>query len=532
MEDDLQHRSARTQATGGDELCEILRSLGDLREEEVAERVFAGLDAVSLLGSLERERRVVRLRIGGHERLIAADDAGLYRDAFGASPPGGLPAAFLDEVPDALTKVVARYARTHGPFTSADLRLRYGFDVAAVLRDLEHSGELAQGELRPGESEREWCHVEVLRRLRRASLAALRKEIEPVDARALTAFMPSWQGVDRWRPSSPVKGHPEGHRQASGAGVERLREVLVPLQGMALPVTAWERDILPVRCGSYSPAWLDSLCAAGELVWVGAGSLARDSGRVALYFREDAPMLGPPTLADGASTAEAEHELLRQRLGIAPCFFADLLAEVELPVGSLTQALWDLVWAGEVTNDAWAPLRAPRASPAPRLAVSNGPHPRRFGRSSLRGGRRGTGAQVQGRWSLTSSIFGELGDPRELRRAQAELLLERYGVLTREQVRAEGIPGGFAGVYGALSELETLGTCRRGYFVEGLGGAQFALPGAVERLRSGRSSEEGRACVLSAVDPAQPLGAALPWPRREDRKRRPARVAGAHVVFV
>jgi len=558
VEDDLQHRSPRTQATSGDELCEILRSLGDLHEEEVFERVLPGLDARSLLDSLEHERRVVPLRIGGHERLVAADDAGLYRDAFGASPPGGLPAAFLDDVPDALTKVVARYARTHGPFTSAALRERYGLDVAAVLRDLEHSGELVQGELRPGGSEREWCHVEVLRRLRRASLAALRKEIEPVDARALTAFMPSWQGVDRWRPGS------------SGAGVERLREVLVPLQGLPLPVAAWERDILPARCGSYSPAWLDSLCAAGELVWVGAGSLARDSGRVALYFREDAPMLGPPAPRTSSTApapaersdseaggraglaGEPEHDLLRARLGASPCFFADLLAEVELPVSALTQALWDLVWAGEVTNDAWAPLRAPRVPLAPRLAVSSGPGARRFGRSSLRSGRRGTGAQVQGRWSLTSPIFGEAAvptgsggaaspapdsatrtiDPRERRRAQAELLLERYGVLTREQVLAEGIPGGFAGVYGALSELETLGVCRRGYFVEGLGGAQFALPGAVERLRSGRSSEEGRTSVLAAVDPAQPLGAALPWPRREDSKRRPARVAGAHVVFV
>ena len=560
VEDDLQHRSSRTQATGGDELCEVLRSLGDLREEELLERVLAGLDAPALLGSLQRERRVVSLRVGGEQRLIAADDAGLYRDAFGASPPGGLPAAFIADVPNALTKVLARYARTHGPFTTAQLRERYGLDVAAVLRDLEHSGELVQGELRPGGSEREWCHVDVLRRLRRASLAALRKEIEPVDMRALTAFMPSWQGVDRWRPGSTVRG------QVGGAGVERLREVLVPLQGLALPVLAWERDVLPVRCGSYSPAWLDSLCAAGELVWVGAGSLARDSGRVALYFREDAFILGRPTQSPssagrGEPPAEPEHDLLRTRLGASPCFFADLLAEVELPVASLTQALWDLVWAGEVTNDAWAPLRAPRVPLAPQLVASSRPRSiggrpgRRFGGASLRSGRRGTGAQVQGRWSLTSSIFGEAVapaglrgpkspaqddstdaaqaiDPRERRRALAELLLERYGVLTREQVLAEGIPGGFASVYGALGELETLGVCRRGYFVEGLGGAQFALPGAVERLRAGRSTEESRASVLAAVDPAQPLGAALPWPRREDRKRRPARVAGAYIVFV
>jgi ATP-dependent Lhr-like helicase len=603
VEDDLQHRSPHMQATSRDALGEVLRRVGDLRAEEVAERVLDGLDAGGLLAALERERRVVRVRIGGQERVIAADDAGLYRDALGAPPPGGLPAAFIADVPDALVKLVARYARTHGPFTTAELHERYAVDASAALRELERSGELVRGELRPypvpstmpppraspsqraapipstmlpsgaSPSQRaapipstmlpsgaspsqpregdgqEWCDVGVLRRLRRASLAALRKEIEPVGEHALAAFMPSWQGVDRWRPGS------------RGAGVERLREVLVPLQGLALPAAVWERDVLPSRCGSYSSAWLDSLCASGEIVWVGAGSLARDSGRVALYFREDAGILGPPTSSSGAARAappnESEHELLRERLGAAPCFFADLLAELELSVGVLTQALWDLVWAGEATNDAWAPLRAPRLTLATHVAASGRPPVgpgrarRRFGGHSLRGGRFGASAQVQGRWSLTRSIFGEeisragtpsgggrperlhhAGDSRERRRALAELLLERYGVLTREQVLAEGIAGGFSSVYGALSELETLGVCRRGYFVEGLGGAQFALPGAVERLRAGRSEPAGRALVLAAVDPAQPFGATLPWPRREGRTRRPARVAGAYVVSV
>jgi len=551
LEDDLQRRSAHAQATGRDALSEVLRGVGDLREEEVSERVLEGLDATALLGALERERRIARVRIGGQERVIAADDAGLYRDALGAPPPGGLPAAFLADVPNALGKLVARYARTHGPFTTAELHGRYGLDASAVLRELERSGKLVQGELRPGGAGREWCDVGVLRRLRRASLAALRKEIEPVDEGALTAFMPSWQGVDRWRAG------------ARGGGVERLREVLVPLQGLALPVAAWERDVLRARCGSYSPAWLDSLCASGEVVWVGAGSLARDSGRVALYFREDARILGPPTPPSstggrGEPPGTPQHELLRERLAVAPCFFADLLAELELSVGALTQALWDLVWAGEVTNDAWAPLRAPRlalatpGSASGRSSIGGGHARRRFGGHAQRGGRfAGTGAQVQGRWSLTSSIFGEqasqrdpskglehaadprrAGELREQRRALAELLLERYGVLTREQVLAEGIVGGFSSVYGALCELETLGVCRRGYFIEGLGGAQFALPGAVERLRAGRPGPAGHALVLAAVDPAQPFGAALPWPRREGQARRPARVAGAYVVLV
>jgi ATP-dependent Lhr-like helicase len=542
LEDDLQHRSERTRATSADALCDVLRAVGDLRPEELGERVLEGVDVDMLLAILERERRAVRVRIVGEERLIASDDVGLYRDALGVPPPGGLPEAFLADVPDALARLVARWASTHGPFTTAELHQRYGVDVSSVLRELERAGTLAQGELRPGGTDREWCDIEVLRRLRRASLASLRKEIEPVDERALTAFMPSWQGVGRWRTGS-------GRRD----GVERLREVLVPLQGLALPVAAWERDVLAARTGSYSQAWLDSLCASGEVVWVGAGSLARDSGRVALYFREDAALLGPPGGARGEPAGEPEHVLLRERLAAAPCFFSDLLAELDLPAPSLTHALWDLVWAGEVTNDAWAPLRAPRltlaaqhlASPG-RMRGAGSRGGRRFGGASLRGGRLGASAQVQGRWSATARLFGAddgsaaggrppgvrgAEDVRARRRALAELLLERYGVLTREQALAEGIAGGFSAVYGALCELETLGVCRRGYFVEGLGGAQFALPGAVERLRA-RSDTDGSTVVLAAVDPAQPYGATLPWPRRDGQARRPGRVAGAYVVFV
>ena len=199
----------------------------------------------------------MRLRVGGEPRWIAAEDAGLYRDALGSVPPSGLPEVFLEDVPDAMERLVRRFARTHGPFESGALKERYGLDLTPVLAGLERAGELVRGELRPGGTQREWCDPEVLRRLRRASLAALRKEIEPADQRALARFMPSWQGVDR---------HP-----ASGAGIDRLRDVLVPLQGLALPVDVWERDVLPRRVGAYSPAWLDQLCSAGEIVWVGAG---------------------------------------------------------------------------------------------------------------------------------------------------------------------------------------------------------------------------------------------------------------------
>jgi ATP-dependent helicase Lhr and Lhr-like helicase len=513
VELDLQHRSDRTRADSRDALADVLRRLGDLTDAEVADRVLAGLDPAAMLAELERERRAVRLRVGGEERWIAADDAGVYRDAFGAVAPSGLPEAFMADVDAPLEKLVARYARTHGPFTTGDLRARYLVDPTSALTALERAGELVRGELRPAGSEREWCDPEVLRRLRRASLAVLRKEIEAADQRALAAFLPSWQGVDR--------------HAAGGAGIDRLREVLVPLQGLALPADVWERDVLPRRCGAYSPTWLDQLCASGEVVWVGAGPLGRNSGRVALYFRDDVEAIGPPpNKSERPDTPE--HELLRERLTQGPCFFTDLLAELAISPEQIQEALWDLVWAGEVTNDAWAPLRAPRLTLARAQRSRDRTRPgRRFGSR-----RTGSQAQVQGRWSLTASLFRADLEPGARRRTLAELLLERYGIVTREQVLAEGIPGGFSILYDALGQLETLGVCRRGYFIEGLGGAQFALPGAVERLRSQRADEETPPIVLAATDPAQPYGAALPWPKRdEESARRPQRVAGAYVVL-
>jgi ATP-dependent Lhr-like helicase len=379
------------------------------------------------------------------------------------------------------------------------------------LRELERAGDVVRGELRPGGTEREWCDADVLRRLRRASLAVLRKEIEPADQRAFARFLPAWQGVDR---------HPAG-----GAGIDRLREALVPLQGLALPADAWETDVLPRRVGAYAPSWMDQLCAAGEVVWVGAGALGRHSGRVALYVRDDAPLLGAPA-ARIEPPAEPAHEALRERLRAGACFFTDLLVDSGLAPEELQEALWDLVWAGEVTNDAFAPLRAPRLT----LARAQREQARRGSTRRFSTRRRGAAAQVQGRWSLTAPLFaaGD-GDPAARRRAQAELLLERYGILTREQAIAEGVPGGFAAIYPELTQLEMLGVAKRGYFVEGLGGAQFALPGAVERLRAQPDDDE-RPLVLAAVDPAQPYGAALRWPETADG-RRPTRVAGAHVVL-
>ncbi len=511
VEADLQRLSERTQAVNADGAHDILRALGDLTLDEMQARCHRGASAKRILDGLEAERRAVSMRIGGEERYIASEDAGLYRDALGAVPPGGLPEAFVEPVDEPLQRLVRRYARTHGPFRTGDLATRYGIDPGPVLRELEGGGGLVRGELRPGGREREWCDPDVLRRLRRASLATLRKEVEAVEQKQLARFLPAWQGIDAAPPG--------------GAGIDRLREVLVPLQGLALTPETWENDVLPRRLGAWSPTWLDQLCSGGELVWIGAGALGRSSGRVALYFRDDVHWLGPPTNR-GEPPAGAPHDAIRARLATGAAFWSDLLVDLgEIETAELQEALWDLVWAGEVTNDAWAPLRAPRLTVARSHAQQRG---RRFSKR-----RRGGAPQVQGRWSLTAPLFAEKPAYGPRMRAQAELMLERYGIVTRETVLAEGVPGGFSTLYGELTNLETLGTARRGYFVEGLGGAQFALAGAVELLRGLRSDEPAGAMVLAATDPANPYGASLSWPRRdEDQRRRPARVAGAYVVLL
>ncbi len=489
-----------------DALQQALRRLGDLSLAELELRTAEGFSAESMIGKLERERRAVPVRIAGEERWIAAEDAGLYRDAVGVPPPGGLPESFLEPVPDAMVTVVRRYARTHGPFPTAQIARRYGIDLTTALRELERSGELVRGELLPGGSEREWCDADVLRRIRRASVAALRQEAEAVDQAELARFVPAWQNVDVHRPA--------------GAGIDRLREALVPLQGVALTPEVWENDVLPRRLGAYSPTWLDQLTTSGELVWIGAGPLGR-TGKVALYYREDVRLCGPPPSNAKLDLPEGDaHDAIRARLVAAPSFWLDLVAELEFDREEIHSALWDLVWAGEVTNDAFAPLRARRLT-----AVAS----QRRGSRRFASRKRPAQEAIVGRWSLTEALFHESPQDGPRLRAQAELMLERYGIVTRETVLAEGVPGGFSSLYGELSNLEMLGTARRGYFVEGLGGAQFALAGAVERLRS-LPHAEGEYLILAATDPAQPYGASLAWPKR-DGGRRPARTPGAYVLL-
>ena len=490
-----------------DALQQVLRRLGDLTVEEAEARTADGFSAASMLDKLERERRAAKVRIAGEERWIASEDAALYRDALGVPPPAGLPDSYLEEHPDAMLTLARRYARTHGPFPTAMITARYRIDLTPALKELERGGDLVRGELLPGGSEREWCDSDVLRRVRRASVAALRQEVEAVDPSELARFLPEWQNVDAHRPA--------------GAGPDRLREALVPLQGVALTPEVWERDVLPRRLGAYSPAWLDELTTSGEVVWIGAGPLAR-TGRVALYFREDVRLAGPPPSNAKLERPEGEfHDAIRERLAAAPSFWLDLVAELEGEPEELHAALWDLAWTGEVTNDAFAPLRA-------RTLRAVKPSTRRQTRRFS--ARRGPASQaLQGRWSLTEALLRGAPPQGPRLRAQAELMLERYGIVTRETVLAEGVPGGFSSLYAELSNLEILGTARRGYFVEGLGGAQFALAGAVERLR-GLPHADGEYRVLAATDPAQPYGASLSWPKRAEG-RRPSRTPGAFVLL-
>lgn len=476
-----------TELRGGartvDELHDLLLRRGDQGRGDVDD---------ALGDQLVTERRALWVRLAGQERLIAIEDAGRYRDAFGVAPPGGLPEAYLDAGENPLRFLLVRFARGRGPFTTDVVHRRFGGPIeplTSALADLEAEGLLVQGELRPGGAGLEWCEPDVLRRLRRSTLARLRKEIEPVEHSALARFLPRWQGVD---------------------GRSTLREALVPLQGLALPTALWESDVLPRRVKDYQPAILDQLCASGDVCWVGAGL-----ERVALYYREDAAALGQPS---GLEIEETDtHIAICAALDEGALFWADLLKATGLDPDVSLPALWDLVWSGKVTNDAWQPLRAARRFDTPR--------PQRLRRRFARD-RGGVATPTQGRWSLVAPLFAGERDAR----SHAELLLERQGVVTRDGVRGEGVAGGYGAVYSELRALETLGVCRRGYFVEGLGGAQFALPGAVERLRErpGEPADGQGALVLAAADPAQPFGASVPWPKRA--AGRASRVAGALVV--
>ncbi len=488
-----------------DDIHDLLRDLGDLSEIELEAR--CDLDPAPMLSELRAVRRVIDITIAGETRVIAAEDAARYRDAFGCALPPGLPVAFTDPVPEPLTDLVARFARTHGPFTTIEAAQRFG--VAAdrlvpTLRTLEAADRIVRGEFRPDGHDREWCDTTVLRRLRRRSLAKLRHEVEPVEPEVLARFLPAWHGMD-----------------APRHGVDALLDALSLIQGAPIPASTLEHDVLPARVGGYGPGLLDAVLSSGEIVWVGAGAIGPRDGRIVLAYRDRAHLLLPPALERPRGPVHDGIVDHLERAGAS--FWPDVLgAAGNAPEAEVLAALWDLVWAGYVTNDSFAPLRAQLGRGKRRAKTTARPRP-----GSLR--RIGPPAGA-GRWSLLRTESAALAfTPTERAHALATQLLERHGVVTREAVRAEGIFGGYAAVYPVLRALEETGRVRRGYFVAGLGAAQFALPGAVDRLRAFRSDvADAEPRVLAATDPAQPYGAALAWPENPGR---PSRAAGAYVVI-
>lgn len=503
---ELQGLAETYRARNPDQLHDLLRKLGDLSVDEVTARVIDSSRARAWLAQLAGTRRACAVTIGGEDRWIAMEDAGRYRDALGVSPPLGVPEAFLGPAEDALVRLVARFARSHVPFVAADVARRWRLPEAMIREALERlasEGTVIHGNFRPGGVGREWCDAEVLRAIRRRSLARLRREVEPVGQAAYARFLIAWHGVG-----------------VDGGGAARLREVITHLEGLPLPVSALDRDILAARIPDYRSPMLDELGATGELAWAGCGALGRSDGRVALMRRDQVALVRP-----GAPPFEAgpvHRRILDWLESRGASFFADIVAASGVHPREALDAIWDLVWAGQITNDTFAPLRALAGA---RTATHT---PR--SRGSL------VPADAVGRWSLVPGGHESGAGPSSTERAHAlaRMLLERYGVVTREVAVAEGIPGGFAGVYPVLRAMEEAGQVRRGYFIQGLGGAQFALPGAVDRLRAFREPpDEPSAVVLAATDPANPYGAALPWPREGDDDRRPfQRAAGAFVVLV
>ncbi|MDR3792063.1 MAG: DEAD/DEAH box helicase [Terracidiphilus sp.] len=537
VEEHAQCLAESQRARSADSMHDLLLRLGGLTRDELLRRL-ADPELLPEVDHLLRTRRILELRISGEKRLIAAEDAARYRDALGIPLPPGLAAAFLEPVAHPALELVRRYARTHGPFTTREAAGRFALDPAAVeqvLHQLAHDGRILEGGFLPGGLHREWCDAEILRQIRRKSLARLRREVEPVEQQILARFQTHWQGL-----VSP--------RQAGHASLDALLDAVESLQGAPIAASLLETSILPARVAHYDPAWLDTLIAAGEVAWAGVEPMGEHDGRIALFLADKLPLLARPRLLKDVNTeplSEREQKLLAALESSGASFFDALLdaAGGGYP-GETVDALWSLVWRGLVTNDSLHALRAYTARPETARA------PRRLhtGVAAFRS-RRTTPPSAQGRWSIlpvqlpirAAQSTQSAASRTEASHALAQQLLHRYGVLLREHVAAENVPGGFSSVYDVLKALEESGKIRRGYFVTGLGATQFALPAAVDLLRQLRTpppDDRPEFVALAATDPANPYGSVLRWPElpvaEEDSESAPrilTRAAYAEVIL-
>lgn len=494
LEAELQRTDPSRHARSADALHDMLRRLGELSEEELRRR--CEVEPADWLRELELARRVVPVRVGGIERYVAVEDVALYRDGLGVVLPPGLPQAFLEPQEQAVERLLARWARTHGPFDARHVARRWGLGIAVVdslLGALVRSGKVVKGGLTGARDE--WCDAQVLRRLRQRTLAKLRNEVAPVEAPVYARFALAWQGV-------------------SGPPAMGLRSVLDQLQGAALPVSQLD-TLLGRRVKGYRPDQLDQAGAMGEVVWIGRGSVGARDGRVALYRRDRVHLLlDPPEApegffegAEGAMRRALLDHLEQRGASFVTSLCAAAGTDGMAKVADVVSALWELAWAGLVTNDTFQPLRQLKA--------------KRKGRGMVPG--------AGGRWSAVSELLLMPANDTEKALARASMLLDRYGVASGSAARAEGLKGGFSAVYPVLRSMEESGKVRRGWFVDGIDGAQFSLPGAVDRLRSHRDRGEEEVVVIPATDPANPYGAVLSWPASEGT---PKRALGAEVVLV
>ncbi len=523
VEEQLQALAENYRAKNIDGVHDLLLRLGDLSRSEVAER-SVNIDVNAIIDRLLRVRRILELQMLGGKRLIAIEDAAKYRDALGLPLPPGIPKVFLEPVADPNQELLKRYARTHGPFTLDDAAARFGWNpqtVQTALRALVHSGRLVEGDFRPGGMHREWCDAEVLRTIRRKSLARLRKQVEPVEQHTLARMAAHWHGCL--------------HRRR---GLDAVLDAIDHLQGAPLAASLIEREILPARVEGYKEGDLDTLVAAGEVVWCGIEPIGESDGRIALYLADKLPELHTPATAPGELNGPLEqkqHQLLDLLAARGAMFFSALHEAVGggYP-GETLDALWGLVWQGRITNDTFHALRAYIA----RKTSTRSSH-REHTQSNFRS-RRTFPPSAQGRWTLIETPAAALPSPTTRSHATALQLLKRHGIVTRETMGLENISGGFSAVYGVLKAFEESGRVRRGYFVAGMGGAQFALPSAIDLLRSlraDREPEKPEMLSLAATDPANLYGAVLRWPASIEKEtaeqptRMLARAVGARVIL-